>query len=100
MKTIFSARTRSTTWRKLWIWLAEAEKELGIEISDEAIAQMKANVLMTDNCFKVAAEEEKRRRHDVMAHVYVCTIPVASSRELIFCTTSMPPLQIFQAPRY
>ncbi|QSS54824.1 adenylosuccinate lyase [Histoplasma capsulatum var. duboisii H88] len=70
MKTIFSARTRSTTWRKLWIWLAEAEKELGVEISDEAIAQMKANVLMTDNCFKVAAEEEKRRRHDVMAHVY------------------------------
>ncbi|EEH22222.1 adenylosuccinate lyase [Paracoccidioides brasiliensis Pb03] len=70
MKTIFSARTRATTWRKLWIWLAEAEKELGISISDEAIAQMKANVVMTDHCFKVSAEEEKRRRHDVMAHVY------------------------------
>jgi adenylosuccinate lyase len=66
MKGLFSARTRATTWRQLWTWLAESEKELGIGISDEAIAQMKANVYMTDNCFKVAAEEERIRRHDVM----------------------------------
>ncbi|KAL3423964.1 Adenylosuccinate lyase [Phlyctema vagabunda] len=70
MKTIFSARTRSSTWRQLWVWLAEAEKELGLDISDEAISQMKANITMTDEDFKVAAEEEKRRRHDVMAHVH------------------------------
>jgi adenylosuccinate lyase len=50
--------------------LAEAEKELGLPISDEAITQMKDNVVMTDECFKVAAEEERRRRHDVMAHVH------------------------------
>jgi adenylosuccinate lyase len=50
--------------------LAEAEKELGLPISDEAITQMKENVVMTDECFKVAAEEERRRRHDVMAHVH------------------------------
>ncbi|KAL9102443.1 MAG: hypothetical protein Q9163_002404 [Psora crenata] len=55
---------------RLWIWLAEAEKELGLDISDEAISQMKANVTMTDKDFEVAAAEEKRRRHDVMAHVH------------------------------
>jgi adenylosuccinate lyase len=60
MKTIFSARTRASTWRRLWTWLAEAEKELGIDISDEAIKQMKANVVMTDKDFAVAAEEEQR----------------------------------------
>ncbi|TVY32526.1 Adenylosuccinate lyase [Lachnellula subtilissima] len=67
MKTIFSARTRSSTWRQLW---AKAEKELGIDIPDEAIAQMKAHITMTDEDFIVAAVEEKRRRHDVMAHVH------------------------------
>lgn len=70
MKTIFSARTRATTWRQLWVWLAEAEKELGLPIPDEAITQMKENIVMTDNDFKVAAEEERKRRHDVMAHVH------------------------------
>jgi len=70
MKTIFSARTRSTTWRKLWIMLAEGEKQLGLDISDEAITQMKEHVEMTDHDFKIAAEEERIRRHDVMAHVH------------------------------
>ncbi|RDL40170.1 Adenylosuccinate lyase [Venustampulla echinocandica] len=70
MKTIFSARTRASTWRQLWVWLAEAEKELGLNISDEAISQMKAHITMTDNDFEVAAVEEKKRRHDVMAHVH------------------------------
>lgn len=71
MKTIFSARTRATTWRQLWLWLAEGEKELGIDISDEAIEQMKANLVMTDESFKVAAEEERKRRHDVMGKSYL-----------------------------
>lgn len=70
MLALFSPRTRASIWRQLWIWLAEAEKELGLEISDEAIAQMKAHVTMTDADFAVAAIEEKRRRHDVMAHVH------------------------------
>ncbi|TAQ85459.1 hypothetical protein B7494_g6207 [Chlorociboria aeruginascens] len=70
MKALFSARTRASTWRQLWIWLAEAEKTLGLDISDDAIAQMKEHVVMTDEDFVVAAEEEKKRRHDVMAHVY------------------------------
>ncbi|KAG0647386.1 Adenylosuccinate lyase [Hyphodiscus hymeniophilus] len=70
MSTIFSARTRATTWRKLWIWLAEAEQELGLAISEEALAEMRANIEFTDEDFKVAAEEERKRRHDVMAHVH------------------------------
>jgi adenylosuccinate lyase len=70
MKTLFSARTRASTWRQLWVWLAEAQRKLGLDISEEAIEQMKANITMTDESFKVAAEEEKKRRHDVMAHVH------------------------------
>ncbi|EED15531.1 adenylosuccinate lyase Ade13, putative [Talaromyces stipitatus ATCC 10500] len=69
MKYLFSPRNRFSTWRSLWLWLAEAEKELGLPISDEAISQMKAHLIIQDDEFAVAAEEEKRRRHDVMAHV-------------------------------
>lgn len=68
MKSLFSAKTRSETWHQLWVWLAEAEKELDLPITDEAIEQMKAHIEMTEQDFKVAAEEEKIRRHDVMAH--------------------------------
>lgn len=71
MKYLFSPRNRFSTWRQLWIWLAEAQKELGLkEITDEAISQMKGHVTIQDAEFSVAAAEEKRRRHDVMAHVH------------------------------
>lgn len=70
MKKTFSARNRHETWRQLWVWLAESEKELGIDISDEAIEQIKAHIKMTDEDFIVAEKEEKKRRHDVMAHVH------------------------------
>lgn len=64
MLQLFSPQVRSTTWRKLWLWLAEGEKELGLDISDEAIEQMKAHLSLTDQDFEVAATEEKKRRHD------------------------------------
>ncbi|KAL3474385.1 Cullin repeat-like-containing domain protein [Aspergillus californicus] len=70
MKYLFSPRNRFSTWRSLWLWLAEAEKELGLPITDEAIEQMRNNTTIQDEEFKIAAEEEKRRRHDVMAHVH------------------------------
>ncbi|KAI0594246.1 adenylosuccinate lyase-like protein [Biscogniauxia sp. FL1348] len=71
MKQLFSARNRHSTWRKLWLYLAEGEKELGIDlISDEALEQMRAHLTVTDDDFRIAAAEEKRRRHDVMAHVH------------------------------
>lgn len=71
MSQLFSQRSRHSTWRKLWLYLAESEKELGIEnISDEAIEQMRAHLMVTDADFEVARVEEKKRRHDVMAHVH------------------------------
>jgi adenylosuccinate lyase len=70
MKTIFSNRNRASTWRQLWLWLAQGEKELGLDISDEAIEEMAKHLEMTDEDFKVASEEERKRRHDVMAHVH------------------------------
>lgn len=71
--------TRSTTWRKLWLWLAEAEKELGLAISDKAIEEMKEHLVVTDEDLAIAAVEEKKRRHDVMAHVHAYGIVAPSA---------------------
>ena len=70
MAELFSPRRRIQTWRWLWLNLAKAEKELGLDISDEAIDQMQEHLTPTEEDFIVAAEEERRVRHDVMAHVY------------------------------
>lgn len=83
MKELFSPRTRFTTWRKLWLSLAEAEKELGLDISDDAIDQMRANLVIKDEEFPVAAEEEKRRRHDVMAHVHTFGLAAPAAAGII-----------------
>ncbi|MHA6698110.1 adenylosuccinate lyase [Chryseobacterium sp. A321] len=64
----FSPNNKFRTWRQLWIHLAEIEKELGLEISQEQIDQLKAN--QDDIDFEKAAEYEKKFRHDVMAHVH------------------------------
>lgn len=71
MRKIFTPRQRYTTWRQLWLWLAEAEQELGVDkISNEALDAIRANLVVSDEAFKVAADEEKRVRHDVMAHIH------------------------------
>ena len=71
MKSLFSPRKRFSTWRQLWIWLAESEQELGLsQITYDAISQMKENVTIQDDEFAGIAEEEKRQRHDVMAHCH------------------------------
>ena len=67
MQYIFSPDMKFKTWRKLWIILAESEKELGLDITDEQIAQLKEHA--EDINYDVAAENERRVRHDVMAHV-------------------------------
>ena len=69
MQEIFSPRRRYSTWRKLWIALAESEAELGIDIPQEALDQMYDAV--DDLDLDRAAEFEKRFRHDVMAHVHL-----------------------------
>ncbi|CAI8013584.1 Adenylosuccinate lyase [Geodia barretti] len=68
MKYNFSPRKKFSTWRKLWLFLAKAEKDLGLEISDEQIQEMERNITNID--FELAAQEERKRRHDVMAHVH------------------------------
>ena len=64
----FSPDNKFQTWRKLWIALAEIEKDLGLEISDEQISQLKEQADNID--YQKAAEYEKKFRHDVMAHVH------------------------------
>ncbi|KAF2490701.1 putative adenylosuccinate lyase Ade13 [Lophium mytilinum] len=83
MKYLFSPRNRFSTWRQLWVWLAESEKELGLDISDEAIQQMKAHQVIQDEEFAVAAEEEKIRRHDVMAHVHTFGLKAPAAAGII-----------------
>ncbi len=68
MQYVFSPDMKFRTWRKLWVALAETERELGLNITEEQIAELKANV---DNVnYDVAIAREKVVRHDVMAHVY------------------------------
>jgi adenylosuccinate lyase len=69
MQSVFSPRRRFGNWRRLWLALAESEAELGLAISDEALAQMRAHLDTMD--LARAAELEKRFRHDVMAHVHL-----------------------------
>ena len=68
MQGIFSDDRKFSTWRRLWIALAESEKELGLPITDAQIAEMKAHI--TDIDYEAAAAHEHVVRHDVMAHVH------------------------------
>ncbi len=68
MKEVFSPDKKFKTWRKLWITLAQAEKELGLGITDEQIDEL---IKFKDDInYEVATEREKAVRHDVMAHIY------------------------------
>lgn len=68
MQSIFSADNKFRLWRKLWIALAEAEKELGLDITDEQISELKSNAENIN--YDVARAREKEVRHDVMAHIF------------------------------
>lgn len=68
MLKVFSPDFKFSTWRKLWVALAETEKELGLNITDEQLKEMKDNIYNID--YEVASEMEKKYRHDVMAHVH------------------------------
>lgn len=81
MLYLFSPEKKFKTWRKLWIALAEAEKELGIDIKEEQIAEMKK--FAEDINYDVAKAKEKEVRHDVMAHVHAFAVQAPSARPII-----------------
>ncbi len=81
MQYIFSPDKKFSTWRKLWIALAESEKELGLNITDEQIAQMKEHIY--DINYDVAKAREKEVRHDVMSHVYAYGMQCPAAKPII-----------------
>ena len=81
MQYIFSPDMKFRTWRRLWIALAETEKELGLDITQEQIDEMKAHV--DDINYDVAKEREKVVRHDVMSHVYAFGVQCPKAKPII-----------------
>ena len=81
MQYIFSPDNKFRTWRKLWIALAETEKELGLPITDEQIEELKAHA--DDINYDVAKEREKIVRHDVMSHVYAYGVQCPKAKGII-----------------
>ena len=81
MQYIFSPEMKFRTWRRLWIALAETEKELGLDITDEQIEELKAH--KDDINFEVAKEREKLVRHDVMSHVYAYGVQCPKAKGII-----------------
>ena len=81
MKYIFSPDKKFRTWRKLWIALAEVEKELGLPVTQEQIDELKAHA--DDINYEVAQEREKLVRHDVMSHVYAYGVQCPNAKGII-----------------
>lgn len=81
MQYIFSPDMKFRTWRKLWIALAETEKELGLNITQEQIDELKAHA--DDINYDVAKERERQVRHDVMSHVYAYGVQCPKAKGII-----------------
>ncbi len=81
MQYIFSPDMKFRTWRRLWIALAETEKELGLNITDEQIAELKEH--KDDINYDVAKKREKEVRHDVMSHVYAYGVQCPKAKGII-----------------
>jgi adenylosuccinate lyase len=81
MQYIFSQDMKFRTWRKLWIALAETEKELGLNITQEQIDELKAHA--DDINYDVAKERERQVRHDVMSHVYAYGVQCPKAKGII-----------------
>ena len=87
MQYIFSPDMKFRTWRRLWIALAETEKELGLNITQEQIDELKAH--KDDINYDVAKERERQVRHDVMSHVYAYGVQCPKAKGIIhLCATS------------
>ena len=83
MAALFSARRKFGTWRRLWLWLAEAERELGLAIPDEALAELRAHLDPTDEELAAADRYERETKHDVMAHVHALGDAAPAARGVI-----------------
>lgn len=81
MSFLFSDEKKFKTWRKLWIALAESEKELGLNITDEQIYELKENAENIN--YEVAEAREKETRHDVMSHVYAYGVQCPKAKGII-----------------
>ena len=81
MSALWSSQKKHSTWRRLWVALAEAERELGLDISDEQITELRSAV--DDIDFDKAAEYEQQLRHDVMAHVHAYGDRCPSAKRII-----------------
>ena len=81
MQYIFSQDMKFRTWRRLWIALAETEKELGLNITQEQIDELKAH--KDDINYDVARERERQVRHDVMSHVYAYGVQCPKAKGII-----------------
>lgn len=81
MSHLFSPRYKFSTWRRLWVALAEAEAEVGLAITEEQLAELRAHV--EDINFEVAEAQEKILRHDVMAHIHAYGMQCPTARGII-----------------
>lgn len=81
MQYIFSPDMKFSTWRRLWIALARAEMELGLPVTQEQISQMEAHI--TDIDYELAAHEEQKLRHDVMAHIHAYGAQCPAAKPII-----------------
>ena len=81
MQYIFSADKKFTTWRRLWVALARAEMKLGLNVTQEQVDELEANIDNID--YETAAEREKLVRHDVMAHVYTYGLACPKAKGII-----------------
>ncbi len=81
MQAIWSPRRKHSTWRRLWLALAEAEQELGLQITDEQLDELRQH--LDDIDFDAAAKYEKQLRHDVMAHIHTLGDQAPKARPII-----------------
>ncbi len=81
MQEIYSDNTKFSTWRRLWVALAESEKELGINITDEQLDELRAHIYDID--YEAAASKEREVRHDVMSHIYAYGLKCPKAKGII-----------------
>src|SRR4051812_45223912 len=81
MARLWSSQRKFSTWRRLWVALAEAERALGLNIAEEQIAALRAHI--DDIDFEAARHHERRLRHDVMAHVHTLGDAAPEARPII-----------------